>query len=71
MVLKLARQPGAREQRWTHLLCGIPELETSSHATAGKGAGDFAELEARVDRLEQEIAELRASFARQACNQNE
>jgi len=59
MVLKLPRQPGAREQRWTHLLCGEPALDTP-------GTGNVAPpsaLEARVEQLEQDVAELRASLA--------
>ncbi len=59
MVLKLPRQPGAREQRWVHLLCGEPLLETPGHGNQAAPS----ELEARVERLEQEIAELRATLA--------
>ncbi|OYY93776.1 MAG: hypothetical protein B7Y41_09930 [Hydrogenophilales bacterium 28-61-23] len=59
MVLKLPRQPGAREQRWTHLLCGEPVLETPGHGNMAAPAG----LEARVEQLEQEVAELRSSLA--------
>jgi hypothetical protein len=58
MVLKLPRQPGAREQRWTHLLCGEPLLETPGAAAVVPSA-----LEARVEQLEQDVAELRASLA--------
>lgn len=55
LVMKLAKQPGSREHRWTHLLCGevidiAPPAETSS-ARSG--------LEARVSQLETELAELR------------
>jgi uncharacterized protein len=57
MVLKLPRQPGAREQRWTHLLCGEPVLETPSHIAPPSA------LEARVEQLEQDVAELRATLA--------
>ena len=56
MVLKLPRQPGAREQRWTHLLCGEPVLEPASVSLSAP----TADLEARVDQLEREVAELRA-----------
>lgn len=59
MVLKLPRQPGAREQRWTHLLCGEPVLETPGHVTVAAPSA----LEARVEQLEREIAELRATLA--------
>ena len=56
LVLKLPRQPGAREQRWTHLLCGEPVIP----AMAPASAGTRTDLEERVARLEQEVAELRA-----------
>jgi uncharacterized protein YceH (UPF0502 family) len=59
LAVKLARQPGAREQRWAHLLCGEPAL-----LAATPGAEPAAELEARVARLETEVAELRAALAR-------
>lgn len=66
MVLKLDRQPGAREQRWTHLLCGEPVLEANRQGTGGNAASACADLEARVERLEQEVAELRALLGQQA-----
>ncbi len=56
LTLKLPRQPGAREQRWTHLMCGEP-LEIPVAPTVFAATSD---LEARVARLEQEVAELRA-----------
>lgn len=58
LVRKLPRQPGAREQRWTHLLCGEPLVE----ATAPMTAPMTTELAARVERLEREVAELRAAL---------
>ena len=27
LVVELARQPGSRENRWAHLLCGAPKVE--------------------------------------------
>jgi uncharacterized protein YceH (UPF0502 family) len=58
LTLKLPRQPGAREQRWAHLLCGEPVMSTAVAAPVG-GRSD---LEERVTRLEQELAELRAAL---------
>jgi hypothetical protein len=58
LTLKLPRQPGAREQRWTHLLCGEP---LAMPAAAPVAASD---LEERVARLEAEVAELRAALAK-------
>ncbi len=37
LVVELARQPGARENRWMHRLCGEP-----AEAAAGAGAGGHA-----------------------------
>ena len=49
LVVKLPRAPGAREQRWAHLLCGPVD-----EAPAG--------IEPRVEALEAEVAQLRATL---------
>lgn len=64
-VRLLPRQPGARESRWTHLLCGEPPASPSGALTAGAPAPApvheaLAALQARVERLEAEVAALRA-----------
>ena len=61
LVIKLARAPGTREQRWTHLLCGAVTAaqagaEYASRATGVPSSGNTAE---RVERLEAQVAELR------------
>jgi uncharacterized protein YceH (UPF0502 family) len=62
LVVKLARAPGAREQRWAHLLCGA--VDESQWASGAGGtvsrATDNSTLE-RMDRLEAEVAQLRAT----------
>jgi uncharacterized protein YceH (UPF0502 family) len=64
MVVKLPRQPGAREQRWAHLLCGEPRVEAGRGSVSAEFPAEFpggrTGLEARVERLEQEVAALRA-----------
>jgi uncharacterized protein YceH (UPF0502 family) len=60
MVVKLPRQPGAREQRWTHLLCGEPQIEAGHGPVSAEFSRERTGLEARVERLEQEVAALRA-----------
>ena len=60
LVVQLARLPGARENRWAHLLSGEPATPTNSEAEPVPG--DSKNLEARVARLETEIAELRAAL---------
>lgn len=67
LVLELARLPGARENRWVHLLSGAPVLEPS-HVQASPHAdvsmGEVAALKANVARLEAEVGMLKESVAR-------
>ena len=58
LVIKLARSPGMREQRWAHLLCGPVE---TGDLPAGAAPVSSPQLEARVETLEQEVARLRAT----------
>jgi uncharacterized protein YceH (UPF0502 family) len=64
LVVELPRSPGARENRWAHLLCSAPAPADASQAAApGMTCGDedrVAALEARVARLEDAIAALMA-----------
>ncbi len=61
LVLKLPRAPGAREQRWCHLLCGPVDVAAmaSGHQTNIPNAGSNAELAERVLALETEVSQLR------------
>jgi uncharacterized protein YceH (UPF0502 family) len=54
LVVLLARQPGARESRWAHLLSGTPAIETSD----GPREEELS-LKTRVERLEAEVVALR------------
>ena len=65
-VLKLPRAPGAREARWTHLLCGEVTVESAAAATGDSGvsAGEIAALKAEQARLADELAQLRALVQR-------
>jgi hypothetical protein len=58
LVVQLARLPGARENRWAHLLSGTPKVEV----VAASPAKD--DLASTVARLEGELAELREQVAR-------
>jgi uncharacterized protein len=58
LVVQLARLPGARENRWAHLLSGAPALDPLPREK------ESDTLEARVARLEAEVAELRATLDR-------
>jgi hypothetical protein len=65
LVMELPRQPGARENRWAHLLSGAPVLEeaTAAPLAAEPGAdvtvGEIAALKANVARLEAEVDGLK------------
>lgn len=67
LVVELPRQPGARENRWMHLLSGAPVLEERLPAGAVSAipsgdvtVGEIAALKANVTRLELEVGELKA-----------
>ncbi|WP_342128509.1 YceH family protein [Hydrogenophaga sp. OTU3427] len=61
LVLKLPRAPGAREQRWAHLLCGPVDLDSLA---AGGASVPTAGLAPRVAALEAEVAHLRTALER-------
>src|SRR5688500_5549982 len=56
LVVQLPRLPGARENRWAHLLSGSPKLDAPVQAQIDAGAaaspGEVAALKADVARLE-------------------
>ena len=70
-VLRLARQPGAREARYAQLFTGTPEVgtepEPSHHASRGAAAAEpggnarLAALEAAVAALQLEIEQLKSA----------
>jgi uncharacterized protein len=67
LAVKLPRAPGAREQRWAHLVCG--ELPAGLSAALDAAAvvpggatvslGELVHLQGRVVTLENEVAQLR------------
>ncbi len=59
LVAELPRLPGARENRWAHLLSGIPKVEGVAPAVPAKD-----DLSATVARLEGELAALKELVAR-------
>lgn len=61
LVVKLARAPGTREQRWAHLLCGPVDATQSGATHAGRsadGSSGSQTLE-RIEQLEAQVAQLR------------
>ena len=67
LVMELPRQPGSRENRWAHLLCGAPPAPAQAVPTAAVSRshedGDLAPLRARVEALEESVAQLHAQLA--------
>jgi uncharacterized protein YceH (UPF0502 family) len=63
LVVRMPRAPGAREQRWAHLLCGPVEmgLAASEGDEAVPSAGEMGHLQARIHLLETEVAQLKAT----------
>jgi uncharacterized protein YceH (UPF0502 family) len=60
-VRRLPRQPGRKESRYTHLLCGEPEIaEVETSLTAGHGVAVESE---RIEKMEQDIEALRNDLA--------
>jgi hypothetical protein len=69
LVVELPRQPGARENRWAHLLSGTPATEAHVvPAVAGPSSdvtvGEIAALKANVAKLEAEVGAQRALIDR-------
>ena len=63
LVMQLPRAPGAREQRWAHLLCG--PVDVSAHPTTALAASPAPQaLQARVEVLEAQVAALQATVQR-------
>jgi uncharacterized protein YceH (UPF0502 family) len=69
LVVLLPRAPGAREQRWAHLLCGPVDM-TAVAAHAGPddfvAAGEIVALKAEQARLAAEVSALRGLVMRMA-----
>lgn len=65
LLVKLPRQPGRKENRFAHLLCGAPEMEEpSGNEPAPEAARRHVETqEARILALEEEVATLRGEVA--------
>lgn len=53
LIVKLERQPGQKEARYAHLLCGEPKIPAYTPRTASLVQDD------RVEKLEEEVSNLR------------
>jgi hypothetical protein len=65
-VVKLARAPGAREQRWAHLLCGPVDETAPAGSQRCQRVGTSSALLERVSQLERSgaTAQHRAAAVR-------
>ncbi|MDR1995965.1 YceH family protein [Azonexus sp.] len=63
LVVELPRLPGARENRWSHLLSGRPVVSEAPVAIPRGCHEELFELKARVAELEAEVDELRGLLA--------
>ncbi len=64
LVRELAKQPGARETRWVHLLSGEPAVP----AAPVQPVSELAAMKATIDELQVEVAALKETVAR-LCKQ--
>jgi len=68
LVIKLERQPGQKEARYAHLLCGeidqdkIASSRASSLTSTGGGTERISKLENEVESLRSELSEFRVVF---------
>ncbi len=64
LTVKLPRAPGAREQRWAHLLCGPVDLDALAAGNPpSSGGATVAGLTERVTHLEAELAQLQQTVS--------
>ncbi|MBB3176381.1 hypothetical protein FHW64_000764 [Variovorax sp. Sphag1AA] len=72
LVVKLPRLPGARENRWAHLLSGPPAkdllaapISSGSHGDSDADSlGELSDLKAKLAQLEGELASMKTLVAR-------
>lgn len=64
LAVQLPRQPGRKENRYTHLLAGEPVLEAEEHRAPAEAARrQVMAEEERIARVEEEISGLREEVA--------
>src|SRR5205814_6446396 len=70
LVRELAKQPGARETRWVHLLSGEPAAAAAAAAQPAQPArgdaltvSEIAAMRATIDELQAEVAALKETVA--------
>jgi len=61
-IKQLPRRPGQKEVRYMHLLGNATDWAEEDHASPEPSKRSSGELEARIAKLEQELAELKEAF---------
>jgi len=61
-IMQLPRRAGQKEIRWMHLLGGIPEFSEEENMIEEPARRSIGEMEARLAKVEQELAELKEAF---------
>jgi len=62
LVTRLPRQVGYKEVRYAHLLSGEPQAVAAPAGAAPVAQSPVAHLQATVDRIEAEVADLKRQF---------
>ena len=60
-LVQLPRRPGQKEARYMHLLSGVPEISEDEDVDDPNPRNNSG-LESRVEKLEQELAQLQEAF---------
>lgn len=63
LIVRLPRQPNSRESRYAHLLAGEPEIDPAFTDTLPHRQERRSPDQARLERLESEVASLREDLA--------
>ncbi|WP_214073611.1 YceH family protein [Mucilaginibacter sp. dw_454] len=61
-VMQLPKRPGQKEARYAHLLAGVPEITDEDDDYEQPAGRSNSGLEARLAKVEQELAELKEAF---------
>lgn len=61
-VVQLPRRAGQKEARFTHLFAGEPDMDAEEHLPEEPARKSVNEMEARLTKVEQELAELKEAF---------
>ena len=61
-VIQLPRKPGQKEARFAHLLAGEPDMEAEDFLPEEPARKSVNEMEARLLKVEQELADLKEAF---------